>query len=77
MKKGASHVGHSLFLPVRLAVYFLFVGHTQCVGIVLPTQTLPWHISIAAAGFMVPVACFVFFIYDTFFPPDPSFFSSF
>jgi len=64
-------MGRPLFLSVRLAVYFLLVGQMQCVGILLPTQTLPWQISIAAVGCVLPVVCFRFFIYDTFFPHEP------
>jgi hypothetical protein len=48
--------------------YFLVVGHMQCVGILLPMQTLPWQISIFSVAFTVPAVSFGDFILIAFFP---------
>ncbi len=44
----------------------------QFVGIVLPTQTLPWQNATLSADFTLPDTCFGFLIYGTFFPLSSS-----
>ena len=64
----------ALHLPVQglsvldvTASYFLVVGHTQFVGMLLPRQTLPWQNAILSVGFALPGVTFGFFIVDAFF----------
>ena len=48
--------------------YFLVVGHMQFVGILSPTQTLPWQNAILPVDFTVPDPLLGVFIYGTFLP---------
>ena len=48
-------------------IYFLVVGHTQFVGFLFPTQTLPWQNSIFPVDFTLPAVSFAYFIIDAFF----------
>jgi hypothetical protein len=51
----------------RRHIYFLVVGHMQCVGFWLPTQTLPWQNSISPVAVTLPAVSFVVLISGAFF----------